>query len=110
MSSFDSIVCLEQHFSLPGVIERPEVVPDDGISGDPGWKVTVFDNSVNTYQEVIAILMAATNCSPEEAYIEAWEIDHYGKSDVHFAVEGECHAAAAVIAQIGIQVEVAKES
>jgi ATP-dependent Clp protease adaptor protein ClpS len=73
---------------------------------DQGWIVTVFNNDYNTYEQVMTILMAATGCTAEEAYIEAWEIDNLGKSVVHHAGEEECRTAAKVIATIGIKVEV----
>ena len=71
--------------------------------------VTVFNNEYNTYEQVITILIVATRCTPEEASIETWEIDHLGKCNVHFAGEQECRDAAAIISQIGIRVEVAPE-
>lgn len=79
-----------------------ETLPTKG----EGWIVTVFNNDHNTYDEVMRVLMVATGCNSEEAYIEAWEIDHYGKCVVHKACETECKKAADVIATIGIQVEV----
>ncbi len=89
-------------------IERPlEQVVDPRTGG--GWIVTVFNNDVNTYDEVVSILMIATACSLDEAYMEAWEIDHLGKSVVHHGGERECRNAAKVIATIGIQVEVGEE-
>lgn len=75
----------------------------------PRWLVTVFDNDKNTYEEVITILVLATGCTEEEAYIEAWEIDHYGKSVVHVSDENDCRRAAELIRVIGIRVEVAQE-
>lgn len=71
-----------------------------------GWGVTIFNNDVNTYEEVIGILMSATGCTSEEAYIEAWEVDHYGTCLVHIAAEEECKSAAKMIATIGMRVEV----
>lgn len=72
--------------------------------------ITVFNNDTNTYDEVIEVLMIATACSEEEAYIETWEIDHLGHSVVHRAAEDECHTAAAIIAQIGIRVRVSQDA
>lgn len=83
--------------------------PGDGTGGG-GWIVTVFNNEHNTYEEVITVLMAATGCTSEEAYIETWEIDHLGKSVVHFSSEEECHEVGAAIGSIGIRVEVGPES
>jgi hypothetical protein len=48
--------------------------------------------------------------SVEEAEIETWEIDHLGKSNVHFADKEECEGVAQIIRQIGIQVEVKSEN
>lgn len=72
--------------------------------------VTVFNNDVNTYDEVITVLMFATACDAEEAYIEAWEIDHFGSCIVHRADENECRGAADVITTIGIAVEVSPQA
>jgi hypothetical protein len=94
--------------SLPAAIPRPETgAPDTGNAF--GWIVTVYNNEHNTYDEVIHILIVATGCSPEEAEIETWEIDHLGKSVVHHGQMDECEGVAAVIAQIGIDVRVSQE-
>jgi ATP-dependent Clp protease adapter protein ClpS len=71
--------------------------------------VTVFNNDHNTWDEVIQILILATGCDFEEAELETWEIDHLGRSVVHHGEKEECDDAAAVIAQIGIEVRVSKE-
>lgn len=92
----------------PGTLERPELVDQPQEQGE--WMVVVFDNDTNTYEEVISILMVATGCNEEEAYIEAWEIDHYGQCCVHIASEDECHDVAKIIRKIGIAVEVKSET
>ena len=83
--------------------------PDLSVSGYGGWNVTVYNNEVNTYAEVMMILMAATGCTIDEASIETWEIDHLGKSVVHVGKAPECQAVAAVISTIGICVAVLEE-
>ncbi|MFY9235498.1 MAG: ATP-dependent Clp protease adaptor ClpS [Fimbriimonadaceae bacterium] len=83
--------------------------PGEGTGGG-GWIVTVFNNEHNTYEEVVTVLMAATGCTSEEAYIETWEIDHLGKSVVHFSSEEECNEVGAAIGRIGIRVEVGPDS
>lgn len=70
--------------------------------------VIVFDNDYNTYEEVIAILQVATGCSRSEAEMETWEIDHLGRSYVHYGSRQECDRAAAIIRTIGIRVAVEK--
>lgn len=69
----------------------------------------MFNNETNTYDQVIDILMRATGCGFEEAALETWEIDHLGASVVHHGGEEICRDAAAVIATIGIRVEVSEE-
>ena len=77
-------------------------------TGDGDHVVIVFNNDYNTYDEVIAILQAATGCSREEAEMETWEIDHLGRSLVHYGQREECERAAAIIRIIGIRVSVSE--
>lgn len=93
----------EQTVTIP----RPDQYDSLGSSsGD--CIVIVFDNSVNTIDEVIDILQKATGCSLAEAEMETWEIDNLGKSIVHHGDRAECERAAAIIATIGIEVKVEK--
>jgi hypothetical protein len=94
--------------SLPAIIEE-EQTSHGGTSPGEGWIVTVFNNETNTYDEVMTVLMVATGCNAEEAYIETWEIDNLGKSVVHHAGEQECRDVASIISTIGIKVEVSAE-
>ena len=82
----------------------PELIHEEQQSSKGDWVVRVFNNDSNTYDEVIEILMAATGCDAQEAYMEAWEIDHLGSSVVHFGAQKECKDAAGIIATIGIRV------
>ena len=95
--------------SQPGTIERPDIdhLPLD--SDESGYIVTVYNNDHNTYEEVIMILMIATGCAQSEAEIEAWEIDHLGKSVVHHGANAECERVAEIVSKIGIKVEVSQE-
>jgi ATP-dependent Clp protease adaptor protein ClpS len=88
----------------PGILRDLESIGQD--SPEPGWQVVVYDTDTNTYEEVMTVLIIATGCDAEEAYMEAWEIDHLGHSIVHAASEEECRAAAEVIKTISIPVEV----
>ena len=94
--------------SAPEILERPlEEVQGPGTGG--GYIVTVYNNEHNNYDEVMMILMVATECDAEEAYMETWEIDHLGKSVVHRACEEDCKSVADVIASIGIEVAVTED-
>lgn len=86
-------------------VAEPDLIPSQKETTGGGWVVTVFNNETNDYLEVVAILMLATNCDAEEAYIETWEIDHYGQCPVHRGSQIECEKAAEIIATIGIHVE-----
>lgn len=77
---------------------------------DSGYMVIVYDNSHNTVEEVIAILLEATACSIEEAVQETMEVHELGKSVVHHSGKHECDFVAMVIRTIGIRVEVVEES
>lgn len=71
--------------------------------------VIIYDNDFNTDDEVLAILMRATGCSLQEASIEIWEAEHFGKAPVHFSSRGECEIVAAMISSIGVQTQVRRE-
>jgi ATP-dependent Clp protease adaptor protein ClpS len=91
----------EQTVTVP----RPERAEEVGNT-ESGWIVIVYDNPVNTFEQVIGILQKATGCSLEEAEMETWEVHHVGRSVVHHGDQAECERAASVIATIGIQVKV----
>jgi ATP-dependent Clp protease adapter protein ClpS len=71
--------------------------------------VVIFNNEINSVEEVIEILIRATRCGLEEAEIETWEAHTYGKAAVHFASRDECDQAAKLISSIGVGTEVAPE-
>ena len=110
MKLLEASVLTEQ---MPRMSGKGVALPERTIEVAPtkgeGWIVTVFDNDTNSYDQVMLVLMRATACTSEEAYIEAWEIDHYGKCVVHKAGQNECKHAAEVIATIGIRVEATPE-
>lgn len=77
--------------------------------GTGRWMVIIYNNDSNSMDEVVEVLMRATNCTDEEAFIEMWEAHTYGKAAVHFASKVECEEAAQIIASVGIKTEVALE-
>ena len=86
---------------LPVVIESP--------TSTGRWMVVIFNNDHTSIEDVITIIMRSTGCSAQEAFIEAWEAHHYGKSSVHFAKRTECEIVAGMISSIGVQTEVRRE-
>ncbi len=89
------------------VVLEPEV-KNPGTGGGR-WMVVMFNNDHNSMDEVIEVLMIATGCDVQEAYIEMWEAHNFGKASVHFAGHEECAQVAEIIAQIGVKTEVTKE-
>jgi ATP-dependent Clp protease adaptor protein ClpS len=71
--------------------------------------VVIHNNETNSVDEVVNILMIATDCDLEEAMIETWEAHHFGKANVHFAAKPVCEEAAQVISSIGVKTEVQPE-
>ncbi len=89
------------------VLLDPEL--QDASAGEGGWMVVIYNNDHTDMQEVMHILMRATQCDEEEAYLEMWEAHTFGKAPVHFASKDVCDSAAAIIATIGVKAEVLKE-
>jgi ATP-dependent Clp protease adaptor protein ClpS len=85
---------------------RPDLYEDELADRVDEYIVIVFDNPVNTWDEVILILQKATGCSLEEAQQETWEVHYTGRSIVHHGDVEECRRAAAIIRTIGIEVAV----
>lgn len=73
------------------------------------WMVTIFNNDVTPFDDVIRALIHATGCDAQEAAIEAWEAHHLGKAPVHFASQTECQTAAEIIYAVGVKTEVSPE-
>lgn len=94
-----------ESMSLP--VLEPEL--GSGTVGQSRWMVVIFNNDVNSMEEVIDVLIRATGCDLEEASIETWEAHTFGKAPVHFASKTECEEAARVISSVGVKTEVAKE-
>ena len=71
--------------------------------------LVIFNNDYNSHLEVMSALMEATECSVEEAAIEMWEAETFGKAPVHFAEREACERAARVLHRIGLVTEVTPE-
>ena len=82
-----------------------------GVESNLGarWMVVIYNNETNTMEEVLSILMEATGCSSDEAYIETWEAHTYGKASVHFDSREECSRVSVLIQRIGVRTDVAPE-
>lgn len=97
------------HASIPmsQTTLQPELLDNGTKTGR--WMVVIYNNESNSFEQVIDVLIRATGCDVQEAYIETWEAHTYGKAPVHFAAREECDAAAALIGSIGVKTEVRPE-
>ena len=93
-------------------MSQPAILPQiDGPGSGQGdrWKVTIYNDDYTDRDEVCRVLIRATGCDVQEAEIEVWEAEAYGKAAVHFAMREECESAAWIISRIGVKTEVSLE-
>lgn len=74
------------------------------------YTVVIYNNDTNSVEEVVAVLMHATECDMQEAAIETWEAHTFGSAKVHFSTRFECEHVARIISAIGVRTEVRKEA
>ena len=86
---------------------QPELNDTEGALGR--WMVTIFNNDHNSQDEVIHTLILATQCARQEAEIEVWEAEAYGRAPVHFDARERCEEIASIISKIGVRTEVSRE-
>jgi hypothetical protein len=77
--------------------------------GRERWMTTIYDNDHTPLDAVIIAIVRATRCDYEEANMETWEAQTYGKAAIHFASEEECTFVAAIMRSIGVEATVDKE-
>jgi ATP-dependent Clp protease adaptor protein ClpS len=82
----------------------PGIVRDIEEAGE--YVVVIYNNDYNSFDEVIAVLIHATECDLQEASLEAWEAHTFGSAKVHHAPQFECKHVARIIASIGVKAEV----
>ncbi len=73
------------------------------------WMTVIYNNDFTPIDVVVTAVMLATDCSQEEAAMETWEAQYYGKAPIHFATESECARVAIVMHSVGVESVVKKE-
>ncbi|RYG35847.1 hypothetical protein EON81_11505 [bacterium] len=97
-----------QNRTMASTVLEPEVLGPE--SGDRGrWMTLIHNNESNSVDEVMMILILATGCDEDEAFMEMWEAHTFGKAACHFGSQEECQEVAEVISRIGVQTEVVPE-
>ena len=93
--------------SLVEPLVAPGIISDIEEAGE--YAVVIYNNDKNSFDQVIAVLMHATECDLQEATLETWEAHTFGQAKVHFAPQVECKHVARIISSIGIRTEVRRE-
>lgn len=88
---------------LPGWDEWEDVRSGKDISGP--WVVILYNCDCHTFDDVIEILIKATNCTAEKALGIAIEVDSKGRAICFDGSREECERVAGIIASIRLQVE-----
>jgi hypothetical protein len=93
-------------------MSNPALLPqidDPSLKTGPRWKVTIHNNDHTDRDVVFDAIVRATQCDHQEAEIEIWEAERYGRAAVHFAARDECDGVADVIRGIGVHADVSLE-
>lgn len=89
----------------PQARENPHYRTQDSASHEQ-FQVTIIDNDVNTYEEVISVCMEALGINFEEAYEIALAVDNNGAATVFQGDKHGSERVAGIIRKIGIEVRV----
>ncbi|MFC1746491.1 ATP-dependent Clp protease adaptor ClpS [Candidatus Riflebacteria bacterium] len=80
-------------------ISKPEI-------GERLYEITIFDNDINSYAEVIETCMLVLNINMEEAFNIAYTIDTQGKYAMQVGGKNKANDIAKRIGKIGIKIKV----
>ena len=83
----------QKKFSVESIVDDPEL----------GWKTTLFNDNIHTFDEVIDQLMKAIACSYEEGRRYANIVHTYGKATVYKGTQKKCEAVAKVLGDIHLR-------
>ncbi len=85
-------------------IIQPEIEEETTIA--TAYKVILFNDDWHTFDEVIAQLMKAINCSYEEARDYTFEVHVKGKAVVYNGELSECLKVSSVLEEIALHTQV----
>lgn len=88
--------------------ETPDVAIEvtDGTDTAQPAKVILFNDSVHTFDEVIAQLVKAIGCSSDRAESYAWEVHTKGKACVYTGEMPECLRVSNILEEIGLHTQI----
>jgi ATP-dependent Clp protease adapter protein ClpS len=90
---------------LPQLREAPAARTSPFPRKEEGlFRVTILDNNVNTYEQVISVCMQALGITYEEGFEIALAVDNNGRATVFEGAQIQADMVARVIRTIGIEV------
>lgn len=96
----------------PAPAPKPEVDVEVAVEEeteerlDTPWSVILYNDDVHTFEEVIAQLVKAIECTMEEAEYLAWTAHSEGKATVFEGTFEECFRVQGVLREIQLVTEV----
>lgn len=84
--------------------EVPEVVELNGTTIPA--RVILFNDDWHTFDEVIAQIIKAINCSYQKAEALTWEVHNKGKAAVFEGEISECFKVASVLEEIALHTQI----
>lgn len=87
-------------------IQEEEVASDSET--DSGWKTILFNCECHTFDQVETQLVRAVRCTLSQARKYSWEVHSKGSAVVYRGARERCEAAASVLGEIGLLVQVAQ--
>ncbi len=94
--------------SSGSVVLEEETTSDSDSGTESGWKTVLFNCRCHTFDEVERQLIKATGCSLSRARAMSWEVHSKGSSVVYEGTAQRCEAAALILEDIGLIVQVSQ--
>jgi len=85
------------------VLEKPA---DTGIDTSGGARVILLNDEVHSFDEVIAQLIKAIHCTPQQGENIAWTVHTKGKCEVYRGNMEDCLHVSAVLEEIDLKTQI----
>lgn len=90
----------------PNENQKVEVLTEDISGTDLSSKVILYNDDWHTFEEVIAQLIIAVNCTFEQARSYAFEVHVKGKAIVYNGGLNECLKVSSILEEIALHTQI----
>ncbi len=90
----------------PKELQHEEIFVEDATTNDISSRVVLFNDDWHTFDEVIAQLIKAINCTFEKARDYAFEVHVKGKAIVFNGSLSECLKVSTVLEEIALHTQI----